>query len=162
MNNTYYTTIHSPVGFLRITTNETALLSVDFMDKHSESDSYQPAILKNSVSQLLEYFNGARTEFSLNLNPEGTEFQKKVWQLVESIPFGKTVSYLDIAILSGSEKNTRAVGLANGKNPIPIIIPCHRVIGSSGKMTGYAGGIERKKWLLLHEQSIVKPAGKLF
>jgi methylated-DNA-[protein]-cysteine S-methyltransferase len=112
--------------------------------------------------QLIEYFNGTRTEFSLNLNPEGTKFQKKIWQFVESIPFGKTVSYLDIALLSGSEKNTRAVGLANGKNPIPIIIPCHRVIGSSGKMTGYAGGIERKKWLLIHEQNIVKPAGKLF
>ncbi len=162
MTNTYYTTINTPVGFLKITTNDTALLSVDFSDQHSESGSYQPEILKNSVSQLLEYFNGTRTEFSLNLNPEGTEFQKKVWQLVESIPYGQTFSYLDIALLSGSEKNTRAVGLANGKNPIPIIIPCHRVIGSSGKMTGYAGGIERKKWLLIHEQNIIKPPGKLF
>ncbi len=162
MTNIYYTSINTPVGFLKITTNDTALLSVDFSDQHSESGSYQPEILKNSVSQLVEYFNGTRTEFSLNLNPEGTEFQKKVWQLVESIPYGQTVSYLDIALLSGSEKNTRAVGLANGKNPIPIIIPCHRVVGSSGKMTGYAGGIDRKKWLLLHEQNIVKPAGKLF
>lgn len=162
MATTYHTTINSPVGFLKITTNDEALLSVDFSDQYSESDGYQPEILRNVVSQLIEYFNGTRTEFSLNLNPEGTEFQKRVWQLVESIPFGKTVSYLDIARLSGSEKNTRAVGLANGKNPIPIIIPCHRVIGSSGKMTGYAGGIERKKWLLLHEQIIVKPAGKLF
>jgi methylated-DNA-[protein]-cysteine S-methyltransferase len=162
MNNSYYTTIHTPVGFLKITTDETAILSVDFSDQYSESDSYQPEILRNAASQLTEYFNGTRKEFSLKLNPEGTEFQKKVWQLVESIPFGQTVSYLDIALLSGSEKNTRAVGLANGKNPVPIIIPCHRVIGSSGKMTGYAGGIERKKWLLLHEQNIVKPAGKLF
>ena len=162
MTNIYYTTINTPVGFLKIATNDTALLSVDFSDQHSESGSYQPEILKNSVSQLVEYFNGTRTEFSLNLNPEGTEFQKKVWQHVKSIPYGQTVSYLDIALLSGSEKNTRAVGLANGKNPIPIIIPCHRVIGSSGKMTGYAGGIERKKWLLIHEQNIVKPAGKLF
>lgn len=162
MTNTYYTTINTPVGFLKITTNDTALLSVDFSDQHSESGSNQPEILKNSVSQLLEYFNGTRTEFSLNLNPEGTEFQKKIWQLVESIPYGQTFSYLDIALLSGSEKNTRAVGLANGKNPIPIIIPCHRVIGSSGKMTGYAGGIERKKWLLIHEQNIIKPPGKLF
>ncbi len=162
MNKTYCTTIQSPVGFLKITTDDIALLSVDFTDQYSESDSYQPDILRNAVSQLFEYFNGTLTEFSLNLNPEGTEFQKKIWQFVESIPFGETVSYLDIALLSGSEKNTRAIGLANGKNRIPIIIPCHRVIGSSGKMTGYAGGIERKKWLLLHEQNIVKPVGKLF
>lgn len=162
MNKTYYTTIQSPVGFLKITTDDMALLSVDFTDQYSESVDFKPEILLATVLQLSEYFNGTRTEFSLNLNPEGTEFQKKIWQLVESISFGKTVSYLDIAKLSGSEKNTRAVGLANGKNPIPIIIPCHRVIGSSGKMTGYAGGIERKKWLLLHEQNIVKPVGKLF
>lgn len=158
----YQTTINSPVGFLKITTNDLALLSVDFTDQYSESVDFKPEILLATVLQLSEYFSGTRTEFSLNLNPEGTGFQKKVWQLVESIPFGRTASYLDIARQSGSEKNTRAVGLANGKNPIPIIIPCHRVVGSSGKMTGYAGGIDRKKWLLLHEQNIVKPAGKLF
>ena len=162
MMKTYQTTINSPVGFLKITTNDLALLSVDFTDQYSESVDFKPEILLATVLQLYEYFNGTRTEFSLNLNPEGTGFQKKVWQLVESIPFGRTASYLDIARLSGSEKNTRAVGLANGKNPIPIIIPCHRVVGSSGKMTGYAGGIDKKKWLLLHEQNIVKPAGKLF
>ena len=162
MMKTYQTTINSPVGFLKITTNDLALLSVDFTDQYSESVDFKPEILLATVSQLSEYFNGTRTEFSLNLNPEGTGFQRKVWQLVESIPFGRTASYLDIARQSGSEKNTRAVGLANGKNPIPIIIPCHRVVGSSGKMTGYAGGIDRKKWLLLHEQNIVKPAGKLF
>lgn len=162
MMKTYQTTINSPVGFLKITTNDLALLSVDFTDRYSESTEYKPEILLATVFQLSEYFNGTRTEFSLNLNPEGTGFQRKVWQLVETIPFGRTASYLDIARLSGSEKNTRAVGLANGKNPIPIIIPCHRVVGSSGKMTGYAGGIDRKKWLLLHEQNIVKPAGKLF
>ena len=158
----YQTTINSPVGFLKITTNDLALLSVDFTDQYSESVDFKPEILLATVLQLSEYFSGTRIEFSLNLNPEGTGFQKKVWQLVESIPFGRTASYLDIARQSGSEKNTRAVGLANGKNPIPIIIPCHRVVGSSGKMTGYAGGIDRKKWLLLHEQNIVKPAGKLF
>lgn len=162
MMKTYQTTINSPVGFLKITTNDLALLSVDFTDRYSESTEYKPEILLATVLQLSEYFNGTRTEFSLTLNPEGTGFQRKVWQLVETIPFGRTASYLDIARLSGSEKNTRAVGLANGKNPIPIIIPCHRVVGSSGKMTGYAGGIDRKKWLLLHEQNIVKPAGKLF
>lgn len=162
MMKTYQTTINSPVGFLKIITNDLALLSVDFTDRYSESTEYKPEILLATVLQLSEYFNGTRTEFSLNLNPEGTGFQRKVWQLVETIPFGRTASYLDIARLSGSEKNTRAVGLANGKNPIPIIIPCHRVVGSSGKMTGYAGGIDRKKWLLLHEQNLVKPAGKLF
>lgn len=162
MANIYYTTIHSPVGFLKITTDDTAILSVEFSEHYSASDSLQPEILRNAVSQLTEYFNGTRKEFSLKLKPEGTEFQKRVWQLVESIRFGQTVSYLDLALLSGSENNTRAVGHANGKNPIPIIIPCHRVIGSSGKMTGYAGGIERKKWLLLHELNIAKPAGKLF
>ena len=161
MNEIFYTTIIAPVGHLKITTDDTAILSVEFADHYSASDSLQPEILRNAVSQLTEYFNGTRKEFSLKLKPEGTEFQKKVWQLVESIPFGKTVSYFDLALLSGSENNTRAVGHANGKNPIPIIIPCHRVIGSSGKMTGYAGGIERKKWLLLHELNIAKPAGKL-
>ena len=126
------------------------------------NSSVQPTILKETESQLKEYFAGDRKHFNLRLAPEGTEFQQKIWQLVEKVPFGETSSYLDIAKQSGSEKNTRAVGLANGKNPIPIIIPCHRIIGSSGKLTGYAGGLERKRWLLKHELANTTSVGRLF
>ena len=89
--------------------------------------------------------------FDLQVAPKGTDFQKNTWHFVENVNFGETASYLDIAVKTGSSKNTRAVGLANGKNPIPIVIPCHRIIGTNGKLTGYAGGIERKQWLLRHE-----------
>ena len=158
----YYTTIETPIGFLKLKSDIDSLLAVEFVDQISLFDIEVPEILKNAALQLDEFFAGVRKEFTLNINPEGTDFQKRVWNFVSNIPYGKTVSYLDIAKLSGSEKNTRAVGLANGKNPIPIIIPCHRVIGSSGKLTGYAGGIKRKQWLLQHELIHNKPEGMLF
>jgi methylated-DNA-[protein]-cysteine S-methyltransferase len=100
---------------------------------------------------LNEYFEGKRQNFDLLLNPEGTEFQKKVWSLLSEIPYGKTISYLELSRRFGDEKAIRAVAAANGKNPVWIIIPCHRVIGSDGSLTGYAGGLHRKKWLLNHE-----------
>ncbi len=146
---TYF--LDSPVGFLKITTDDTSLLSIDFVKSEGTSSERTPAILKETIQQLQEYFEGKRKEFRLNLNPAGTEFQKKTWEMVAMVPFGKTASYLDLAKQTGSEKNTRAVGTANGKNPIPIIIPCHRIIGTNGKLTGYAGGLYRKKWLLHHE-----------
>jgi methylated-DNA-[protein]-cysteine S-methyltransferase len=151
MENIYKTTVETPIGYLELTSDQNFLLSVYFTNIYVESLDYQPDILKESAIQIGEYFKGTRKEFNLRLQPAGTEFQLKVWEHVIKIPFGETVSYLEIARQTGSINNTRAVGMANGKNPIPIIIPCHRVIGTNGKLTGYAGGIERKKWLLQHE-----------
>ena len=104
----------------------------------------------------MAYFSGNLKEFSIKLAPEGTGFQKRVWNLVSEVRYGEKATYLHIAKKIGAETYTRAVGLANGKNPIPIIIPCHRIIGANGKLTGYAGGLEKKKWLLLHEQNNTK------
>ena len=104
-----------------------------------------PQILIEAKKQLFEYFNGKRKVFDLEIDLTGTEFQIKTWNFVSKIPYGKTQTYKDIAILLGSETYTRAVGLANSKNKLPIIIPCHRVIGKNGKLTGYAGGLDRKK-----------------
>lgn len=151
MENISKTTIETPIGYLELTANENSLLSLSFADNYKHSSVLLPCILSETIRQINEYFKGERKEFELNLNPTGTDFQHKVWDEVKKIQFGKTASYQDIAVLTGSKNNTRAVGLANGKNPIPIIIPCHRVIGVSGKLTGYAGGLERKKWLLQHE-----------
>lgn len=141
----------TPIGYLEIKTDKEALLTVSFVEDLGKNSNFQPEILLKTIFQLQQYFEGKRKVFDLNLAPEGTEFQQKVWRLVQNVNFGKTASYLDISLKTGSEKNTRAVGMANGKNPIPIIIPCHRIIGSSGKLIGYAGGIERKRWLLRHE-----------
>jgi methylated-DNA-[protein]-cysteine S-methyltransferase len=101
--------------------------------------------------QLNEYFEGSRKHFDLKLNPEGTDFQKKVWKQLEQIPYGKTLSYLELSEQLGNVKAIRAVANANGKNPLWIVVPCHRVIGSNGSLTGYAGGLHRKQWLLEHE-----------
>ena len=110
-----------------------------------------PAALEEAVRQLQEYFEGNRTEFTFKLNPSGTDFQKKVWDALLEIPFGKTISYLDLSKRLGDVKAIRAVASANGKNPLWIVVPCHRVIGTNGDLTGYAGGLHRKKWLLEHE-----------
>jgi len=106
----------------------------------------------DSLKQLKEYFSGKRTEFQLKLNPQGTDFQKKVWNALSKIPYGKLCSYQDIAKAIGNPKACRAVGMANSKNPIPIIIPCHRVIGANGKLTGFASGLELKEKLIKLEQ----------
>ena len=108
--------------------------------------------LEEAKEQLEQYFKGQRKEFNLELKPHGTAFQKKVWQALQNIPYGKTVSYLDLSKELGDPLAIRAVAAANGKNPLWILIPCHRVIGSDGSLTGYAGGMWRKKWLLEHEQ----------
>ena len=110
-----------------------------------------PSALKEANLQLSEYFEGKRKEFSFKLNPKGTDFQQKVWQELLKIPFGKTTSYLELSKQLGDVKAIRAVAAANGKNPLWIVVPCHRVIGSDGSLTGYAGGLWRKKWLLEHE-----------
>ena len=151
--NTYTKYIDTPIGWLKLIASQDALLEIQFVDDKGESDVEEINIISQTMIQLEEYFQGNRKEFALKLAPHGTDFQQKIWQLVKAVPFGETASYLHVAKQSGSEKNTRAVGLANGNNPIPIIIPCHRIIGTNGKLTGYAGGLERKRWLLHHELS---------
>ena len=145
------TTIASPLGTILITANTDAITSIWFIDDSAGASDSSPILDVASV-QLQEYFSGERKTFDLPLAPEGTEFQKQVWNALLTIPYGKTVSYLDISRTVGNEKAIRAVGLANGKNPISIVIPCHRVIGSDGSLTGYGGGLWRKEWLLRHER----------
>jgi len=145
---TYYKT---PIGTAKIVGDEDGIISVTVLDEAIEIPSIIPAELKNCVQQLDEYFNGQRTDFDVKLNLQGTEFQKKVWNELLNVPFGKTRNYLEQSKKLGDVKAIRAVASANGKNPIWILIPCHRIIGSNGSLTGYAGGIWRKKWLLEHE-----------
>lgn len=121
------------------------------LDSEERPSDIIPEVLEDAVYQLREYFEGIRKEFSLTLNPDGTEFQKSVWRALERIPYGKTISYLELSKTLGDPKAIRAVASANGKNPLWIVVPCHRVIGSDGSLTGYAGGLHRKKWLLDHE-----------
>jgi len=149
---THKTHYKSPIGLIEITGNESGILSLDFLEKEAADTSDVHPCLKECLKQIDEYFTRKRTEFTVKLQLQGTEFQKKVWQQLLKIPYGKTVSYLDVAIWIGDKKATRAVGSANGKNKIAIIIPCHRVIGSNGKLTGYGGGIWRKEWLLKYEK----------
>jgi len=152
--------ISTPMGVLEIKGDSTGLASVHFMDGEASSSEVIPEVLLPVVTQLKEYFGKTRTEFQLTLNPEGTIFQKKVWKQLETIPFGKTTSYQKMANSLGDPKVIRAAASANGKNPIAIIIPCHRVIGSDGSLTGYASGLHRKKWLLAHESPVKQ--GELF
>jgi methylated-DNA-[protein]-cysteine S-methyltransferase len=149
----YRTFYDSKVGLLEIEGIENAVTKVHFSDKKKiKSDKNLPPVLKECQKQLDEYFNGKRQNFSLELQLEGTDFQKKVWEQLQKIPFGETASYKDIAIAVGNEKAVRAVGGANGKNNIAIIIPCHRVIGADGDLVGFGGGLWRKVWLLNHEK----------
>lgn len=145
---TYYKT---PIGIAEIIGDENGISSVSVMDENIKISKNIPIYLKECVHQLDEYFKGTRTEFSVKLNPQGTEFQKKVWNELLNVPYGKTRTYLEQSKQLGDVKSIRAVAAANGKNPIWILIPCHRIIGSDGSLTGYAGGIWRKKWLLEHE-----------
>ncbi|MCY6485015.1 methylated-DNA--[protein]-cysteine S-methyltransferase [Clostridium aestuarii] len=151
MDKVYKAYYKSPIGVIEIKGTEKGILSVICSEK-IESFGDVPLPLKEAYAQLDEYFKGKRKEFSLNLLMEGTEFQKKVWNELAKISYAKTVSYKYIAEAIGDGKACRAVGSANGKNKFWIILPCHRVIGSNGKLTGYAGGIWRKEWLLNHEK----------
>lgn len=158
---TFYTCSYAtPIGYLNLTTTDTHLVSCLFSDVAYPTTPEQPQVLQQTIAQLQEYFSGSRKQFELPLQPEGTDFQQKVWEQLNSIPFGKTASYLDVAKAVSGEKAIRAVGAANGKNPICLIVPCHRVIGSDGSLTGYAGGLWRKEWLLQHE-GIRQPARQL-
>src|SRR5690606_194427 len=143
--------IKSPLGYTKITCYANGIASVTVLDSEEKATDIIPIHLEDCAYQLQEYFQGTRKQFNLKLNPEGTRFQKQIWNLLEQIPYGKTVSYLDLAKQLGDVKTIRAVANANAKNPLWIIVPCHRVIGTDGSLTGYAGGLHRKQWLLEHE-----------
>jgi methylated-DNA-[protein]-cysteine S-methyltransferase len=149
------TYVESPIGLLEISGEGEFITAVYFVEEAVEETVLSPAVEK-CAQQLHEYFEGRRREFTMPLRPEGTEFRKKVWAQLQYIPFGETISYLELAKQLGDPKCIRAAGSANGKNPVSIIIPCHRVIGSDGKLVGYGGGLWRKKWLLNHENSLME------
>ena len=142
--------IKTPLGIATIIGDENGISVISVADGGVISSKI-PSILQEAVLQLNEYFEGNRTDFDFTLNPKGTDFQQKVWNGLLEIPFGKTCSYMDLSKKLGDVKAIRAVASANGKNPLWIVVPCHRVIGTDGSLTGYAGGLWRKKWLLEHE-----------
>lgn len=149
----YYSYFESPCGLLKIVADETYLREIKFL-KHKEQEILNGNhITDETCKQLSEYFFERRKIFSLDLILEGTEFQKKVWTALREIPYGSTATYKDIATAIGADKAYRAVGNANNKNKIGIVIPCHRVIGSDGSLTGYAGGMDVKKFLIEHEKN---------
>ena len=167
-------TIPSPLGDLVLTATETGLTGVYFPTSRHHLAVRSPSpvsphpltpspvgrggtndLLNRVEAQLKEYFAGKRTTFDLPLEPSGTDFQLSVWELLRKIPYGVTTSYGELARRLGEPKASRAVGAANGANPIPIIVPCHRVVGSKGELTGFGGGIERKRWLLEHEGALM-------
>jgi methylated-DNA-[protein]-cysteine S-methyltransferase len=159
------TRLETPLGDLVITASEAGLTGVWFPGP--ELPAFQPdggrgsasSALARAREQLAEYFAGSRTAFDLPLAPAGTAFQRRVWDALRTIPYGATLSYSELARRLGDPRATRAVGAANGKNPIPIIVPCHRVIGARGALTGFGGGLERKRWLLEHEGALMKLGG---
>lgn len=146
MYQAYY---ESELGLLEITANDKGITSVIFVDERKEEITNE--MIDQCINELDEYFKGKRKEFTVPLSAEGTAFQKDVWGALYTIPYGASASYLDIAEKVGNTKAVRAIGGANSRNPISIIVPCHRVIGKSGKLVGYAGGLWRKEWLLKHE-----------
>lgn len=151
--------LRTPIGELTLTASDTALTGVYFpVSRRAPPPAGHDTpngILGVVQAQLTEYFAGARTTFDLLLDPTGTEFELRVWNLLRAIPYGSTTSYGELARRLGAPKDARAVGAANAKNPIPIIVPCHRVIGANGELTGFGGGIERKRWLLQHEGALL-------
>ena len=155
------TTIDSPIGPITLVADDDALVEVHLPDeklsKTTAAADVAPgdhAVLKQAATELDEYFSGARDTFTVALTPRGTEFQLAAWQALTTIPYGEVVSYGEQARRLGDAKKSRAVGAANGRNPIPIIVPCHRVVGANGHLTGFGGGLESKAWLLDHEQRI--------
>ncbi|AYN06689.1 MULTISPECIES: methylated-DNA--[protein]-cysteine S-methyltransferase [unclassified Flavobacterium] len=147
--------INSPLGITKIVGDENGISEITVANAGDNGVSDKIATeLQEAVSQLNDYFLGKRIEFDFKLNPKGTDFQQRVWKGLLEIPFGKTMSYLELSKKLGDVKAIRAVASANGKNPLWIVVPCHRVIGTDGSLTGYAGGLWRKKWLLEHENPV--------
>jgi len=150
--NIYISQLSTPVGYVQVSANRNEITAIQFADAAIvENESQLSALGKR---QLSEYFAGTRTQFDLPLAASGTDFQQGVWQALMHIGYATTASYLDIAIAVGNRKACRAVGAANAKNPIAIVVPCHRIIGTNGKLTGYAGGMSRKSFLLSLESSL--------
>jgi methylated-DNA-[protein]-cysteine S-methyltransferase len=166
ISSTYY---KSPLGLLRVGGTDTYISQVSFID-HLDESEYQHAgqngpvtpLVIQCIEQLIQYFQGQRRVFDFPVYQEGTEFQQRVWNELTAIPFGKTISYLDLSRRLGDTKAIRAAAAANGKNNIAIVVPCHRVIGSKRDLVGYAGGLWRKKWLLDHETKILYGVQTLF
>lgn len=156
----------SPIGDLCIQLKDGLICLLEFTDSPQQETEFLSDNDFNAFqaccSQLSEYFSGTRKEFTFKFISEGTQFQKKVWDKLLNIPYSKTISYLDLAKQIGNPNSTRAVASANGRNPISIVIPCHRVIGSNGTLTGYGGGLWRKKWLLEHEYKVISGQQTLF
>jgi methylated-DNA-[protein]-cysteine S-methyltransferase len=152
----------SPVGILEIDGTSEAITAVRFgAGRRMETSDWTPA-LEACVRQLGEYFAGQRKTFTVPLRPRGTDFQRRVWGALAEIPYGATSTYADIARTVGRPAAVRAVGSANGRNPVSILIPCHRVIGGDGRLVGYGGGLWRKAWLLAHERKFARAGGVLF
>lgn len=161
MSTTTVTTLVTPIGTLRLVADDEHLVGL-WVEEHERTPALEPdhvvvdraqPVLAESRTQLAEYFAGERTSFDLPLAPQGTPFQLEVWAALREIPYGETASYADIARAVGRPTGFRAVGAANGRNPLSIIVPCHRVIGADGQLTGYGWGVERKAWLLDHERN---------
>jgi len=152
---TEYATIDSPIGELLLTAEDGALTGLHMSPFATDPAwRHDPSALSDAATQLEEYFAGERTEFSLELAPAGTEFQQRVWGMLREIPYGETTTYGTLANRLGNPRTVRAVGLANGRNPIAVIIPCHRVIGADGSLVGFGGGLDRKRALLDHETEV--------
>jgi methylated-DNA-[protein]-cysteine S-methyltransferase len=156
MTKQYKLDYETPIGVIEIVGTDEGIYSIMFSDQDKIVNDLQdetPKVVKDCFDQLDQYFKGIRKEFELPYILEGTAFQKSVWTALTTITYAQTGSYKDIAVLIGNEKAVRAVGSANGKNKLSIVIPCHRIVGSNGTLTGYAGGLWRKEWLLQHERS---------
>lgn len=158
-----YQLFASPIGDLRLAETDRGLTAILFDDQSAPANWRKVEALESDiVDQLEAYFTGELREFDLSLAPDGSQFQQRVWDAVREIPHGETRSYLEIAVSLGDPAAVRAVGAANGRNPLPIVVPCHRVVGSDGSLTGYAGGVDRKRRLLELEQPRKYGPGPLF
>lgn len=146
--------LFTDIGALEVAGNEDGIVSVTFVENVDTAAACVTSVVQECIAELSQYFGGGRTTFAVRLNPGGTEFRRLVWHALQGIPFGRTASYGEIALAVDRPKSAHAVGGAVGHNPIAIIIPCHRVIGSDGSLTGYAGGLDRKRWLLEHERRV--------
>jgi len=144
--------LRTPIGYLEVTGSDMGIRTLEFLDFRVRPE-HVPAFLKDCVTQLEEYFHGTRRQFDVKLDLRGSPFQLAVWKELLKLPYGTTITYLELARRMNNVKALRAVGGANGHNPVSIIVPCHRIIGSNGRLVGYRGGLKRKKWLLEHEHA---------
>lgn len=159
MNPIHRAFLKTSIGHVEVTGSENGIRTLYFLN-FKVKPQHVPSCLRAGIDQLEEYFHGSRKQFDLKLDLEGSPFQLKVWNELLNVPYGTTISYLELARRTGNAKAFRAVGGANGHNPVSIIVPCHRIIGSNGRLVGYRGGLKRKKWLLEHEHAFLQ--GDLF